>query len=66
MYGYPRTNGHKLDADAMIVSEWFVNAFINLVILTIIDKFKGADVTPDIVSAPGLSRKLRFSPPLSR
>ena len=25
MYGYPRTNGHKLDADAMIVSEWFVN-----------------------------------------
>ena len=49
MYGYPRTNDHKLDADAMIVSEWFVNVFINLVILTITDKFKGADVTPDIV-----------------
>ena len=31
------------------MSEWFVNAYINLVILTITDKFKGADVTPDIV-----------------
>ena len=41
-----RLYGHKLEADAIKLSEWFVNAFINLVILTIP---RGADVRPDIV-----------------